>query len=139
MGYNNNYAAPAPPPAAIPAALTPASQSPANSTSFALVRNAFLPSLPDELAVSAGEMVRVLAEYDDGWALCANLRGEQGVVPQECLQRQRAMAPPANMRSRDDRLAFVSPNGNTQSWVGDQGMAQRDGGPSAVQGQTRYR
>ncbi|EPS98995.1 hypothetical protein FOMPIDRAFT_20270, partial [Fomitopsis schrenkii] len=50
------------------------------------VRNAFLPNLPDELAVGQGEMVRVLAEYDDGWALCANMRGEQGAVPLECLQ-----------------------------------------------------
>ena len=29
----------------------------------------------------------VLGEFDDGWALCANTRGEQGVVPLECLDR----------------------------------------------------
>ncbi|KAH9832901.1 uncharacterized protein C8Q71DRAFT_775490 [Rhodofomes roseus] len=72
-----------------------------------------MPSLPDELAVSQGEMVRVLSEYDDGWALCANMRGEQGAVPLECLQRQRVNVPGAAnpgagaTRSRDDQLAFV--------------------------------
>ena len=48
----------------------------------------FIPSLPDELSISTGEMVRVLGEFDDGWAYCANGRGEQGMVPLECLDRQ---------------------------------------------------
>ena len=30
----------------------------------------------------------MLGEYDDGWALCANSRGEQGMVPLECLDRE---------------------------------------------------
>ncbi|KAH9928098.1 uncharacterized protein B0H18DRAFT_1001390 [Fomitopsis serialis] len=115
-GYNNYPVAAMAPqradsPATIPRALTPSHGS-ANSVSFALVRNAFLPSLPDELAVSQGEMVRVLSEYDDGWALCANMRGDQGAVPLECLQRQRVNVPNAGAggvptRSRDDQLAFV--------------------------------
>lgn len=95
----------------VPAALTPSHGS-SGSVSFALVRNAFLPNLPDELAVGQGEMVRVLAEYDDGWALCANMRGEQGAVPLECLQRQRMSGHGASgsegaVRSRDNQLAFV--------------------------------
>ncbi|KAF9817809.1 hypothetical protein IEO21_03151 [Rhodonia placenta] len=105
--------APVPAPGAYPEALRPAHRqttSSEGSVSFALVRAAFVPSLADELAVNAGEMVRVLAEYDDGWALCANLRGEQGVVPQECLQRRR----PADQR-RDDQLAFMSPNTGAQN------------------------
>ncbi|KZT02348.1 uncharacterized protein LAESUDRAFT_706381 [Laetiporus sulphureus 93-53] len=127
--YAAPSAAPSAPPAApsslvYPASLTPA-RSPENSVSFALVRNAFLPGMPDELAVNAGEMVRVLAEYDDGWALCANLRGEQGVVPQECLQRQRAN-PQASMRSRDERIAFM---GDTSS--SDRRMTRQYGAPSA--------
>ncbi|CCM03806.1 uncharacterized protein FIBRA_05954 [Fibroporia radiculosa] len=136
--YNNAYTAPAPavpPPTHIqtptgsprvhPPALTPSNaRARQASVSFALVRNGFVPSLVDELAVGAGEMVRVLEEYDDGWALCANMRGSQGVVPQDVLQRNRAstaigssadsgmgMAPP--MRSRDDQLAFVSPQSTT--------------------------
>lgn len=54
----------------------------------AFVSRAFIPSLPDELSIMGGERIRVLALYDDGWALCANGRGEQGMVPQECLDQQ---------------------------------------------------
>ncbi|KAJ7029371.1 hypothetical protein C8F04DRAFT_42535 [Mycena alexandri] len=68
--YNN----PAPMP--IPAGAAAAS---------ATVRYEFIPSLPDELSITTGEIVRVVAEYDDGWALCANARAEQGMVPLECL------------------------------------------------------
>ncbi|KAJ7171926.1 hypothetical protein C8R46DRAFT_134541 [Mycena filopes] len=53
----------------------------------ATVRYEFIPSLPDELSITTGEVVRMVAEYDDGWALCANARGEQGMVPLECLDR----------------------------------------------------
>jgi hypothetical protein len=53
----------------------------------ALVRVLFIPSLPDELSITVGEVVRVVKVFDDGWALCANQRGEQGVVPVECLDR----------------------------------------------------
>ncbi|KAJ3474796.1 hypothetical protein NLI96_g12250 [Meripilus lineatus] len=55
---------------------------------YAQVRCTFIPSLPDELSISTGEHVRVVGEFDDGWALCENGRGEQGVVPLECLDRQ---------------------------------------------------
>ncbi|KAG1756353.1 uncharacterized protein EDB91DRAFT_1041971 [Suillus paluster] len=55
--------------------------------SEAVVKRAFIPTLPDELSVTAGERIRVLAQYDDAWALCANGRGEQGMVPQECLDQ----------------------------------------------------
>ncbi|CAL1705731.1 unnamed protein product [Somion occarium] len=58
-----------------------------STSAYAYVRCTFLPSLPDELSISTGEMVRVLGEFDDGWALCANARGEQGVVPLECLDK----------------------------------------------------
>jgi len=54
---------------------------------FATVQFTFIPSLPDELTISTGETVRVLSEFDDGWAFCANGRGEQGMVPLECLDR----------------------------------------------------
>ncbi|KAJ6622895.1 SH3 domain-containing protein [Mycena sp. CBHHK59/15] len=53
----------------------------------AAVRYEFIPTLPDELSITTGETVRVLSEYDDGWALCANARGEEGMVPLECLDR----------------------------------------------------
>ncbi|KAJ7772933.1 hypothetical protein DFH07DRAFT_952902 [Mycena maculata] len=60
---------------------------PITGAATASVRYEFIPTLPDELSINTGEVVRVLSEYDDGWALCANLRGEQGMVPLECLER----------------------------------------------------
>ncbi|KAG2146853.1 uncharacterized protein EDB93DRAFT_1085906 [Suillus bovinus] len=59
----------------------------ATTATEAVVNRVFIPTLPDELSVTAGERIRVLAQYDDAWALCANGRGEQGMVPQECLDR----------------------------------------------------
>lgn len=74
----NSYSPPAP-------ATTPAPMFP--TASEAVVNRAFIPTLPDELSVTAGERVHVLAQYDDAWALCVNGHGEQGMVPQECLDR----------------------------------------------------
>jgi hypothetical protein len=46
----------------------------------------FQPSMEDEMELKAGQLVRLLHEYDDGWALCIRLdRSEQGVVPRTCL------------------------------------------------------
>ncbi|PBP27228.1 SH3 domain protein [Diplocarpon rosae] len=46
----------------------------------------FNPSLSDELELKQGQLVRVLHEYDDGWALCIRLdRSKQGVAPRTCL------------------------------------------------------
>lgn len=46
----------------------------------------FQPTMEDELELKAGELVRLLFEYDDGWALCIRLdRSKQGVVPRTCL------------------------------------------------------
>ncbi|KAH9950195.1 hypothetical protein B0H21DRAFT_560296 [Amylocystis lapponica] len=83
---------PSPPPMAYnsPAAPAQPSAPAAAPAAFAMVRSTFVPTLPDELSIGTGERVRVCAEYDDGWALCRNMRGEQGVVPLECLQRERA-------------------------------------------------
>jgi hypothetical protein len=47
----------------------------------------FIPSLPDELTISIGETLHVLAGYEDGWSLCMNYRGKQGMVPNECLDK----------------------------------------------------
>ncbi|KAJ3750386.1 hypothetical protein DFH05DRAFT_1409835 [Lentinula detonsa] len=49
------------------------------------VRRTFVPNLPDELTVLNGEMLDILQEYDDGWVLCSNSKGETGMVPLECL------------------------------------------------------
>ncbi|KAB5545870.1 variant SH3 domain-containing protein [Coniochaeta sp. 2T2.1] len=46
----------------------------------------FKPTMDDELELRAGQLVRLLHEYDDGWALCIRLdRSQQGVVPRTCL------------------------------------------------------
>jgi hypothetical protein len=55
----------------------------------------FITSLPDELSINVGETIRVLAEYDDGWALCMNTNGQQGMVPMECLNGGPSAAPSA--------------------------------------------
>ncbi|KAF8582291.1 hypothetical protein K439DRAFT_1635408 [Ramaria rubella] len=63
------------------------STSVSTATEVAIVARTFIPSLPDELHISNGEQIYVLNAYDDGWALCANLHDDQGVVPLECLER----------------------------------------------------
>ncbi|KAN0123988.1 hypothetical protein V8E52_002478 [Russula decolorans] len=51
-----------------------------------LVRMTFVAQLPDELAITPGETIHIRTEFDDGWALCANRSGKQGMVPLECLE-----------------------------------------------------
>jgi len=64
------------------------SANPVNLAPFtATVISTFITTLPDELSIKVAETVRILAEYDDGWALCMNGHGEQGMVPVECLNR----------------------------------------------------
>ncbi|KAI1201758.1 hypothetical protein F5X97DRAFT_12358 [Nemania serpens] len=56
------------------------------STAVHRVQLDFKPSMDDELELQAGHLVRILHEYDDGWALCIRLdRSRQGVVPRTCL------------------------------------------------------
>lgn len=61
---------------------------PAAAAEFAVVVRTFVPTLPDELHISNGEHIRIISSFDDGWALCSNVRGDQGVVPLECLHRE---------------------------------------------------
>lgn len=65
----------------------PAPGGSASSPEVATVRSTFIPTLPDELSISTGEVVRIMSAYDDGWALCSNARQEVGMVPLECLDR----------------------------------------------------
>ncbi|KAL0581239.1 hypothetical protein V5O48_000827 [Marasmius crinis-equi] len=71
---------------AVPIATTlappPTASTPGKS---ATVRCTFVPSMADELSIETGDTIRVLQEYDDGWALCLNSQGMQGMVPLECL------------------------------------------------------
>nr|XP_036577873.1 uncharacterized protein CTRU02_12180 [Colletotrichum truncatum]KAF6784969.1 hypothetical protein CTRU02_12180 [Colletotrichum truncatum] len=71
---------------------------PANTTVHR-VQLDFKPTLEDEMELRAGQLVRLLHEYDDGWALCIRLdRSQQGVVPRTCLStrpvKPRPQGPP---------------------------------------------
>ncbi|KAF9449582.1 hypothetical protein P691DRAFT_812152 [Macrolepiota fuliginosa MF-IS2] len=61
-----------------------------NSVSFfpngAISRLDFEPDRPDELPVRAGDYLKVIALYDDGWAQCKNRTGQKGMVPTACLR-----------------------------------------------------
>jgi hypothetical protein len=63
---------------------------PTGTTTTATARYEFIPTLPDELSITTGEVVHVLAEYNDGWALCLNGRGDQGMVPLVCFDQSSA-------------------------------------------------
>ncbi|EWC46124.1 hypothetical protein DRE_04698 [Drechslerella stenobrocha 248] len=64
---------------------TPTSPGP-NSSAVHRVLADFKPSMADELELNANELVRLLHEYDDGWALCIRMdRTQQGVCPRTCL------------------------------------------------------
>ncbi|KAL2006681.1 hypothetical protein VTN00DRAFT_9349 [Thermoascus crustaceus] len=87
---------------------------PAVPTNVHRVQMDFTPSMDDELELRAGQLVRLLHEYDDGWALCVRLdRSQQGVAPRTCLS-----ARPVKPRSRPSGsgpgprgLPVVGPNG----------------------------
>ncbi|KAG8422492.1 hypothetical protein J3459_010341 [Metarhizium acridum] len=70
----------------------------------------FKPSLDDEMELKAGDLVRLLHEYDDGWALVIRLdRSQQGVVPRTCLSTRpvKPRAPQGGQRLGPP----VNPNG----------------------------
>jgi len=59
---------------------------------FKFVKQVFDATRPDELQVDLGDRLRVLKEYDDGWAQCVNMSApldagqdrKQGMVPMAC-------------------------------------------------------
>ncbi|PSR90646.1 hypothetical protein BD289DRAFT_460074 [Coniella lustricola] len=74
-----------------------------NNSTVHRVQLDFKPTLDDEMGLQAGQLVRLLHEYDDGWALCIRLdRSEQGVVPRTCLSTRpvKPRTPPAAMPPR---------------------------------------
>ena len=70
----------------------------------AVVVSTFIPALPDELSITTRETLRILSVYDDGWAYCANERGEAGMVPMECLAH-RGIPRSIRRRSRGSSLS----------------------------------
>ncbi|KZM25413.1 uncharacterized protein EKO05_0000517 [Ascochyta rabiei] len=81
---------------------------PAGPNNVHRVQLDFKPSMGDELELKAGSLVRMLHEYDDGWALCISMDlSHQGVVPRTCLSKHpvkprtgppRQGPPPPHMR-----------------------------------------
>lgn len=84
------------------------------STNVHRVQLDFMPSMEDEIELRAGQLVRLLHEYDDGWvsllfssghlselltacqALCIRLdRSQQGVAPRTCLSTRPVKPRPA--------------------------------------------
>jgi len=65
----------------------------------ATVKCTFVPTLPDELSIITGERVCVVEQYDDGWDLCMNGRGERGMVPHECLEHAPSDQPDVGWRN----------------------------------------
>ncbi|KAJ7143178.1 hypothetical protein C8R43DRAFT_577642 [Mycena crocata] len=60
------------------------------------VVNSFIPTLDDELPIQVGETVRILEEYQDGWALVQRLGridAPKGVVPRTCITDRERIIP----------------------------------------------
>lgn len=60
------------------------------------VVNSFDPSMEDELAISVGETIRILEEYEDEWCLVqrvGRIDAEKGVVPRFCLMERPDVVP----------------------------------------------
>lgn len=102
----------------------------------------FAPSMEDELELHAGQLVRMLHEYDDGWALCIRLdRSQQGVVPRSCISKlpvkPRPNGPASGARGpqqgraplRPGQGARTSPTGSISS-TSSNGSAPRQMGAS---------
>ncbi|KAI4109579.1 MAG: hypothetical protein LQ339_001692 [Xanthoria mediterranea] len=71
----------------------------------------FKPSMEDEMALRAGQLVRLLHEYDDGWTLCIRLdRSQQGVAPRTCLSA-RPVKPRPNPNARGPPPRGLPPPG----------------------------
>ncbi|KAH7145840.1 variant SH3 domain-containing protein [Dactylonectria estremocensis] len=72
----------------------------------------FNPTMDDELELKAGDLVRLLHEYDDGWALCIRLdRSRQGVVPRTCLSTRPVKPRPAQGGPRPGPRGPMGPPG----------------------------
>ncbi|KAJ4390698.1 hypothetical protein N0V93_004296 [Gnomoniopsis smithogilvyi] len=118
---------------------------PAN-TAVHRVQLDFVPTLDDELALKAGDVVRLLHEYDDGWCLCIKLdRSMQGVAPRSCLSSRpvkprvrpqgRPRGPGAGQRGPGPHMSAFGPgNGSGTRPQSPGGPAYRPTQPSQQYG-----
>ncbi|KAM3414060.1 hypothetical protein BST61_g10719 [Cercospora zeina] len=93
----------------------------------------FKPSMDDELELISGALVRLLHEYDDGWALCITMdRSKQGVAPRTCLSklpvkpRPQGPPPPGGWRpsTPNGQQRGPPPNGPPRGPMGPPGAMQ---------------
>ncbi|KAI0161821.1 hypothetical protein GGR52DRAFT_141946 [Hypoxylon sp. FL1284] len=97
------------------------------STAVHRVQLDFKPTLEDEMELRAGQLVRLLHEYDDGWSLCIRLdRSQQGVVPRTCLSTRPVKPRPAGGPPGARPGPPINPNG---------GRGPRGPGPNFPPGQ----
>ncbi|KAK4640781.1 hypothetical protein QC761_606640 [Podospora bellae-mahoneyi] len=121
-------------PSSTSAAEIAAAGGPQNSTVHR-VQLDFKPTLEDELGLKAGQLVRLLHEYDDGWALCIRLdRSQQGVVPRTCLSTRPVKPRPAQNGPRVVPQGGYNRGGNgnnTGGFPSPPGQQQNGGWQSA--------
>ncbi|ORY08199.1 hypothetical protein BCR34DRAFT_590047 [Clohesyomyces aquaticus] len=71
----------------------------------------FKPTMQDEMKLQVDQLVFLLHEYDDGWALCRRMDGsQQGVVPRTCLSKQ-----PVKPRNGPSEGAVAPPGESSRS------------------------
>ncbi|KAK3985166.1 hypothetical protein QBC44DRAFT_163376 [Cladorrhinum sp. PSN332] len=101
----------------------------------------FKPTLQDELSLKAGQVVRLLHEYDDGWALCIRLdRSEQGVVPRTCLSARPVMPRPVNgppVPKKDSNSSLRSAGASSSRYSPAESRSQSPGHQAQQQGRSK--
>lgn len=91
----------------------------------------FKPSMDDELELRAGQLIRMLHEYDDGWALCIRLdRSKQGVVPRTCLSTRPVKPRPQQNGPRTPPGHPMGNQGRPMTPNGQPGNPNRPMGPN---------
>ncbi|EEA25610.1 hypothetical protein TMatcc_006156 [Talaromyces marneffei ATCC 18224] len=82
----------------------------------------FTPSLADEMELRAGQLVRLLKSYDDGWTQCSSMDGSvQGIAPRTCLSArplQPRRSPGPNGPGGPRGPPIMAPNGRPMSPAG---------------------
>jgi hypothetical protein len=80
----------------VPTSVTNTLTSNFNTPKLVTVVQTFPVNLHDELEVRVGEVLRLIQEFKDGWALCQRVgqaNAEKGAVPFCCLAERSAIAP----------------------------------------------
>jgi len=69
----------------------PANYSKSKKARLMKVATSYMPKIDDEIAITTGETVRLVKEYEDGWCFIQRKNSKTGVVPRFCLvERNRA-------------------------------------------------